>query len=60
MDMLRKIEKLNEIGVALSSEKNNQRVLELILNGAKQLTNADGGTLYTLTEDKTLKFEIAL
>ncbi|HEY9052137.1 MAG TPA: HD domain-containing phosphohydrolase [Gammaproteobacteria bacterium] len=58
MDMLRKIEKLNEIGVALSSEKNNQRVLELILNGAKQLTNADGGTLYTLTEDKTLKFEI--
>ncbi len=58
MDMLTKIEKLNEIGVALSSEKNNQRVLELILNGAKQLTNADGGTLYTLTEDKTLKFEI--
>ena len=56
--MLSRIDMLNEIGVALSSEKNNQRVLELILNGAKKLTNADGGSLYTVTEDKNLKFEI--
>ena len=56
--MLSKIVLLNEIGIALSSEKNNDRVLELILNGAKQLTNADGGSLYTVTENKELKFEI--
>jgi len=56
--MLTRIEMLNEIGIALSSEKNNQRVLELILNGAKKLTHADGGSLYTLTEKKELKFEI--
>jgi len=56
--MLSKIVLLNEIGIALSSEKNNDRVLELILSGAKQLTNADGGSLYTVTENKELKFEI--
>lgn len=56
--MLAKVEMLNEIGIALSSEKNNQRVLELILNGAKKLTHADGGSLYTLTDNKELKFEI--
>ena len=56
--MLSNIEMLNEIGIALSSEKNNQRVLELILNGARKLTHADGGTLYTLTENNALKFEI--
>lgn len=56
--MLTRIEMLNEIGIALSSEKNNQRVLELILNGAKKLTHADGGSLYTVTDNKELKFEI--
>jgi len=57
--MLPKIEMLNDIGIALSSEKNNQKVLETILTGAKKLTNADAGSLYTVTEDKqNLKFEI--
>jgi HD-GYP domain-containing protein (c-di-GMP phosphodiesterase class II) len=56
--MLQKIHMLNEIGVALSSEKDNQQVLELILHGAKKLTGADGGSLYTVTEDGRLKFEI--
>ena len=56
--MLTKIALLNDIGVALSSEKNNQRLLERILNGARQLTNADGGTLYTVNENNELVFEI--
>lgn len=56
--MLSKIALLNEIGIALSSEKNYQRVLEIILNGAKKLTNADGGTIYTLTDNRELKFEV--
>jgi len=56
--MISKIALLNEIGIALSAEKNNQRVLELILDGAKELTNADGGSLYTLNEKDELVFEI--
>jgi len=56
--MLTKVAMLNEIGIALSSEKNNDRVIELILNGAKKLTNADGGSLYRITENNELKFEI--
>ncbi|MBF0459935.1 MAG: HD domain-containing protein [Magnetococcales bacterium] len=52
------IERLNDIGIALSSERNANRLLELILLGAKELTRADAGTLYSVTSRKTLKFEI--
>ncbi|MGB7816132.1 MAG: HD domain-containing phosphohydrolase [Methylotenera sp.] len=57
-DMLNQLERLHSIGVALSAERDNNRLLEIILLGAKELTNADGGTLYTVTEDAKLKFEI--
>ena len=56
--LLENIERLNRIGVALSAERDNDRLLEMILLGAKELTNSDGGTLYTVTDDKRLKFEI--
>jgi len=57
--LLRRLERLNAIGVALSAEKDNQRLLEMILLGAQQITNADGGTIYIMHEDnKHLKFEI--
>lgn len=56
--LLTQLERLNEVGVALSSEHNPDRLLEIILLGAKELTNADGGTLYTVTDDEKLKFEI--
>ncbi len=58
LDMLNQLECLNSIGVALSVEHDNNRLLEVILLGAKELTNADGGTLYTVAEDGKLKFEI--
>ena len=48
---------LNGIGIALSAEKDTHRLLEMILKGAKNLTRADGGTLYSVTEDRCLKFE---
>lgn len=51
------LERLNAIGVALSAEQNTNRLLEMILQGAQQLTHADGGTLYIL-HDQSLKFEI--
>jgi HD-GYP domain-containing protein (c-di-GMP phosphodiesterase class II) len=56
--LLSQLDRLNSIGVALSAEHDNNRLLEIILLGAKELTNADGGTLYTVTEDAKLKFEI--
>lgn len=59
-ELLNRLEQLNVIGVALSAERNNDRLMEMILLGAKVITNADGGTLYTVTEDHRLKFEIML
>jgi signal transduction histidine kinase/HAMP domain-containing protein len=49
---------LNRIGIALSAEKNNNHLLELILIGAKNITNADGCALYTLTKDKQLELSV--
>jgi HD-GYP domain-containing protein (c-di-GMP phosphodiesterase class II) len=57
-NLFNQLDRLNSIGVALSAEHDNNRLLEIILLGAKELTNADGGTLYTVTEQATLKFEI--
>ncbi len=54
------LKELTDIGVALSAEKDHSRLLEMILIKAMEVTNADGGSLYTHTEDKCLKFEIML
>jgi HD-GYP domain-containing protein (c-di-GMP phosphodiesterase class II) len=53
------LEYLNRIGVALSAERNLNKLLETILTAAKTITHADGGTLYRLIDGK-LKFEIML
>ena len=55
--VLSKLEYLNAIGVALSQERDINRLLETILVAAKNLTRADGGTLYRLVDDR-LHFEI--
>jgi HD-GYP domain-containing protein (c-di-GMP phosphodiesterase class II) len=55
---VRRIDKLNAIGIALSSENDATRLVEQILLGAKDITNADGGTIYSVTGDGTLRFEI--
>ena len=57
-DLLKRLEQLNHIGIALSQEKDITRLLERILIAAKDITHADGGTLYRMTEEKSLKFEI--
>src|SRR3954463_13927026 len=58
-DLFRRLEQLNEIGAALSLEKDLNRLLENILIAAKTITRADGGTLYLVQEQGTsLKFEI--
>lgn len=57
-DLPKLLGELNAIGVALSAEKDHARLLEMILVRAMEITNADGGTLYSRTEDNRLKFEI--
>jgi HD-GYP domain-containing protein (c-di-GMP phosphodiesterase class II)/HAMP domain-containing protein len=49
---------LNRIGIALSAEKNNNHLLELVLISAKNIINADGCALFTLTEDKQLMLSV--
>ena len=51
-------ERLIEIGIALSAEKDTNKLMESILLEAKDIGNADGGTLYIRTKEDTLKFEI--
>ena len=58
-DLVRRLAELNQIGVALSQEKDLDRLLETILLAIKKTTNADGGTLYRHQPGKnTLTFAI--
>ncbi|MBT4784576.1 MAG: GAF domain-containing protein, partial [Candidatus Marinimicrobia bacterium] len=51
---------LANIGLALSKEKNMSKLLEMILIEAKRIANSDGGTLYMMTNDNRLRFEIMM
>jgi len=58
-DLFKRLEQLNAIGTALSSERNIDRLLENIVLAAKAITHADGGTLYRVSEDRqALRFAI--
>ena len=58
-EVLQRLEELNAIGVALSQERDIERLLERILLAAKAITHADGGTLYRMADDgQTLRFVI--
>ena len=50
-NVIDKVEQLIGIGIALSAEKDVAILLENILLGAKSITHADGGTLYTVEGD---------
>ena len=54
------LDRLLTIGTALSSERNLEKLLEMILDLARELTIADAGTLYLVNEaNKVLDFKIA-
>ncbi len=58
-DLTQRISKLSETGLALSREKDINTLLNLILTSARDLTHADGGTLYIKSEDgQSLQFSI--
>ena len=52
------LRKVIPVGVSLSAEKNFDRLLETVVIEAQELTNANGGTLYLLEDEKSLKFVI--
>tara|TARA_Y100000590_G_C15683118_1_gene1000561 strand:- start:101 stop:1717 length:1617 start_codon:yes stop_codon:yes gene_type:complete len=53
-----RLHRLSEIGMALSTEKDTDRLFEMILEEAKHITKADGRTLYSMNEEGDLSFEI--
>jgi HD-GYP domain-containing protein (c-di-GMP phosphodiesterase class II) len=57
-DLVQRLDQLNAIGASLSAERDINRLLEAILTAAKTITRADGGTLYRMTEERSLRFEI--
>jgi len=56
-DILKRLETLNAIGVALSSERDLGSLLERILDAARDFAHADGGTLYRVANEQ-LVFEV--
>jgi len=44
----------SEVGLALSTERNIYKLMELILDESRRLTGADGGTLYLYDSEKEL------
>lgn len=57
-DDVKLVQRLTEIGVALSQERDIPHLLEKILLEAKSIANAEGGTLYFLRDDSRLEFAI--
>ena len=54
-----RVKRLQEIGLSLSTEDDINVIFELIMAEAKNITNADGRTLYMISDDgQTMKFEI--
>jgi len=56
-EILEQVNDLLNIGIALSAEKDHQKLLERILNEARRITQCDAGTLYIL-EEGHLAFKI--
>ena len=58
-DICDKVRNLLKIGAALSAERNLPKLLQMILEEARQFTKFVGGTLYMMSDDeKSLRFEI--
>jgi HD-GYP domain-containing protein (c-di-GMP phosphodiesterase class II) len=58
-DQMKQIKRLTRIGTALSAERNIERLFEMIIEEARKFTNADGGTLYIMSDDNSeLQFAI--
>lgn len=57
--LFQRLDRLNQVGVSLSRERNVALVLESLVEAAMSITGADGGTLYRVNQDRTaLVFDI--
>ncbi|MDO9010968.1 MAG: HD domain-containing phosphohydrolase [Gallionella sp.] len=57
--LIYRLKELNEIGIALSQQRDINSLLELILEASRRITRADAGTLYLHDpERRVLRFEI--
>ncbi len=57
--LVKHLKEITRIGTALSVEKNIHKLLEMIVDEARSLTNADAGTLYILDKkNNCLQFQI--
>ncbi|MFQ5776940.1 MAG: HD domain-containing phosphohydrolase [Terriglobia bacterium] len=58
----RAVAELNRIGIALSAEKDTQKLLDLILRASREITSSDAGSLYLVEEvsstEKRLRFKL--
>ena len=57
------IDELNEIGIALSTQRDTQSLLDMILRKSREITGSDAGSLYLVEEteteaDKRLRFKL--
>ena len=50
---VRELEELNRVGIALSETRDVEQLLELILWKAREITQADAGSLYLVQKDGT-------
>ncbi|MBF0407159.1 MAG: GAF domain-containing protein [Candidatus Riflebacteria bacterium] len=55
----KQIEDLYQIGIALSSEKDHNRLLELILSKSREIAGADAGSLYLVESENNLRFKLS-
>ncbi|MEW6356702.1 MAG: HD domain-containing phosphohydrolase [Planctomycetota bacterium] len=58
LDLAVKLEKLNAIGIALSSERDLSRLLRMIVCEARSLTHCDAGSLYIVFGEQ-LRIEVS-
>ncbi|KIF80518.1 HD family phosphohydrolase [Noviherbaspirillum autotrophicum] len=60
-DIARRLEQLTDLSLELSRNRDTGQLLERILRAAKDMTHADGGTLYRVSADRTgLCFHISI
>ncbi|XOV79111.1 MAG: HD domain-containing phosphohydrolase [Aestuariibacter sp.] len=57
MEVDKVLREIVNVGIELSAQKDTTKLLEMILQAAKRLSNADGGTIYGVTDDNKLRFD---
>ena len=54
----RDLDTMNEIGLALSTEKDLDQLLDLIISNCREMTDADGGSLYFIEADPDINEDL--